>query len=121
MNQNNLTVKAQQVLQDALQRAIASSSASIDAEHIFLALCADPQSAAVGILNKIGVPLQSVVQRVELDIQNTPKVQGSTPSQLSPSAQQMMIDSFAIAQQLADEYVSTEHMLVAIASMGKGV
>jgi ATP-dependent Clp protease ATP-binding subunit ClpB len=111
-----LTVRAQEAIQRASEIASQNGNPEVLPVHILKALVEDEEGIVVPVLEKIGAaPLQI---RVELDriIESLPKVSGAAAQpQLSNETAKLLDQAFKEADNFKDEYVSTEHMLLAAA------
>ncbi len=115
MNLNKLTVKAQEALQAAQQTAADHDHQTIEPIHLLDAMLKDAGGIIPPILNKLGANMDYVRGKVTELIQKLPKVSGSGGSHLGSDAQRVLQQAFKEASQLKDEYVSTEHVLLALA------
>src|SRR5258705_889244 len=80
------------------------------------ALLAQPEGSTVPVLEKLGISIERLSGEIEQILAKLPKVSGGAESQLSRTTSRVLEAAFAEAEQLKDEYVSTEHLLLAIAS-----
>jgi ATP-dependent Clp protease ATP-binding subunit ClpB len=115
MNFNKLTLKAQEVVQNAQEAAATMQHAAIEPLHLLSAMVNDAQGIVSPILNKVGANLDYVRSKTEQQLTSLPKVSGLTGTHLTNDVQQIFQKAFAEAQALQDEFVSTEHLLIAIA------
>jgi ATP-dependent Clp protease ATP-binding subunit ClpB len=119
MRMEKLTVKAQEALSAAQAEARRRDHQAIDVEHLVLALLAQPEGIAGPILEKIGVEPDLVSSRIEDELRTVPKVAGAEPYLANRMAK--LIDRAEdAAKKLKDEYVSTEHLLLAAAEEKTG-
>ncbi len=114
MRPEKLTVKAQEALQAAQAEARRRDHQAIDVEHLVLALLAQSEGIARPVLEKIGAAPQVVASRMEDELRGIPKVQGAEPY-LSNRLMKLVDRAEDEAKRLKDEYVSTEHLLLAAA------
>lgn len=121
MTLDKLTLKAQDAIARAQQIASEYAHQQIEPIHILQALTQDREGLVQTILKKIGLDLKIVETSFEHEIKKLPKVQGSGVSQiyLSPSSQKMLQQAMKVAQDLKDEYISTEHLLIAALQNGE--
>jgi len=83
--------------------------------HMFAALTEDKEGIVAPILEKIGIGAQSVLNEAYQEIDRLPKLSGSAAQPtLSQAATQLLERAFKEADNFKDEYVSTEHLLLAI-------
>jgi len=116
MRMDRLTIKSQEAVSEAQSLASSRGHSSIEPAHLLQALLGQPEGSTVPVLQKLGVPLEPVRQQVGQLLESIPKVQGGAQSQLSPATVRVLEAAFAEAEALKDEYVSTEHLLLAIAA-----
>jgi len=116
MRFDKLTIKSQEALSEAQSLAASRGHSQIQPAHLLRALLGQPEGITVPILQKLGVPLDTLQGRVEEILEGIPKVQGGAQAQLSRTLSRVLEAAFSEAEQLGDEYVSTEHLLLAIAA-----
>src|SRR3954466_7543467 len=111
-----LTVKSQEAVQSAVQNASENGNPEVLPLHLMAALLEDKEGVVLPVLEKVGVPVQQMLAQVNAAIAKLPKVQGSAAQPGLGSALQKVLDaSFKEADNFKDEYVSTEHLLLALA------
>ncbi|SPY36009.1 Chaperone protein ClpB [Porphyromonas cangingivalis] len=113
MNMNNLTIKTQEVLQGAVDKARSLSQQAIDPAHILAALIDKGGNVANFVFPKIGVDVATLVRRVEERIATLPKVSGGEPY-LTNDTDKLFRQAEDIASSMQDKYVSIEHLLLAL-------
>ncbi|GHC96369.1 chaperone protein ClpB [Nocardiopsis terrae] len=115
-----LTQKSQEALAAAIRQATADGSPQTEPLHLLNALLDQAGGITRPLLKEVGADPDRIRDRVEAAIANLPKAAGSTVS--SPSSSRQLIVSINTAaqraQQMEDEYVSTEHLLVGLATDG---
>ena len=116
MRFDKLTVKAQEVLQIAQSIAQRYQHSNIEVEHFLLALLEQEGGLTRPLLEKVGADPNRIARELEADLEKSAKVQGSVAhgTNLSNRLQKVIQDSFALAEKMDDEYISTEHILLAI-------
>ncbi len=116
MNFNKFTIKSQEAVQNAQEIAGNYSNQSIEPEHVFAALVQDSEGIVVPLLQKLGANLSYVKIKINEAIEKLPKIQGAGlgSQHLSPALGQVLESAQKEAQQLKDEYVSTEHLLLGL-------
>jgi ATP-dependent Clp protease ATP-binding subunit ClpB len=119
MRQDKLTVKAQEAIGAAQGEARRRDHQAIEVEHLVLGLLAQEEGIARPILDKIGADPARIVRAVEDELRTVPKVHGGEPY---PAHRLMKLLDRAEdeAKKLKDEYVSTEHLLLAAAAERTG-
>lgn len=113
MNLNNFTIKSQEAIQQAQQIAQGFSNQQIENEHIFKGILEVDENVAPFILKKLNVNLVLFKQILESTIQSFPKVKGGE-LMLSREANASLLEANTIAKKMNDEYVSIEHLILAI-------
>ncbi len=117
MRLDKLTIKAQDALQDAQHVASESGQQQIEPEHLLLSLLQQEGGIVAPILQKLGVNPQVLSETVQKEIDRLPKVTGAVAgTQLGPRLQRVLEAAFQEAERLKDEYISTEHLLIGIAT-----
>jgi len=114
MRYDKLTIKSQEALSEAQSLATSRGHAEIRPAHLLRALLAQPEGSTVPVLQKLGVPLDPLQAEIEQLLEASPKVSGGAQPQLSRATARLLEAAFGEAEQLKDEYVSTEHLLLAI-------
>ncbi len=115
MRLDKLTLKAQEAVQEAQSVSERLQHTTIDVEHLVSALLAKGDGVVAPLLKKIGLNPDQVLTEVEAELAKTPKVQGGTSygSAMSSRLQNLLNAAFKEADALKDEYVSSEHILLA--------
>src|SRR6516165_890075 len=112
---DKFTVKAQEAVQRASQLASEHGNPELQPLHLLAALLEDKEGIVPPILEKIGIGPQSVLSAVYAEIEKLPKVSGeSAQATLANETNKMLDQAFKEASNFKDEYVSTEHLLLAI-------
>ncbi len=113
MNINKFTIKSQEAIQQAQQLAQGFGQQQIENEHIFKAIFEVDENVAPFILKKLNVNVPLFEQILDSTIQSFPKVSGGE-IMLSRTANTMLNEAEIIAKKMTDEYVSVEHLILAI-------
>lgn len=113
MNFNNFTIKSQEVLQQAQVLVQTFGQQQIENEHILKAILEIDENVTPFILKKVGVNIEQLANQNNQIIESFPKVEGGQIS-LSREASSTLNDAQAIAKKMNDEYVSIEHLFLAI-------
>jgi len=117
---DKFTVKAQEAVQRANELASEHGNPEMTPAHLLAALVEDREGIVAPVLEKIGIGPQAVLSDLYKEIEKLPKVSGSSGAQqpsMSSQINQVLEKSFKEADGFKDEYVSTEHMLLALASL----
>src|SRR5271165_5206949 len=116
---DKFTVKAQEAVQSAQEIAGRHDHQQIEPLHLLGALVAQQDGVVPPLLARLGVRPETLASDIELRLGRFPKVTGTVQQQMSPAANKVLEGAFVEAEQFKDEYVSTEHILLAIASIRK--
>jgi len=115
MDPSKLTIKTRGALEAAHQQAIARDHRSIEPEHVLFALLSDPAGVVYPLLDQVGVAPKTLRDRTDEALDRIPKVFGGDAEvRFSPATSRLLAAAAAEADQLTDEYVSTEHLLLAM-------
>src|SRR2546421_8427975 len=116
MDLSKLTMKSQAALEGAREQAVARNHQTIEPEHVLFAMLSDPEGVIYPLLHRLGVSPRTLRDQVDAALDRMPKVYAQGPSQvgLSPATSSMLDRAFREAEGLTDEYVSTEHLLLAM-------
>jgi ATP-dependent Clp protease ATP-binding subunit ClpB len=120
MRFDKFTIKSQELIQSAQELAARQGNQQIEPEHLLGAMLAEPEGIAKSMLRKLGTSPAAIAQEVTLAIGGIPKVSGTTEIYLSPRAKAVLDAAFAEASKMKDQYVSVEHILIAIADEKQG-
>ncbi len=116
INWEKMTVKSQAALQGAGQQATENGNPEILPLHLMASLLEDREGIVLPVLEKIGVPPQQLLSTVNAAIEKLPKIQGAQQSpSLGAALNKVLEQAFKEAHNFKDEYVSTEHLLLALA------
>src|SRR5580700_8691784 len=107
---DKLTVKAQEAVQEAEE---------IAPLHLLAALVAQPDGIVSPLLQRLGVRPEGLASDIEGALGQLPKVTGVAQQHMSPALNKVLEKSFDEAEHFKDEFVSSEHLLLAIASQSK--
>ncbi|MFC0037387.1 ATP-dependent chaperone ClpB [Actinomadura rayongensis] len=117
---NNLTLKSREAMSVAIRRAAAEGHPEILPAHLLAGLLAQPEGTTVPLLEAVGADPAAVRRRTEELLARQPKASGSTVPEprISGQLQRVLATAQHRAEELQDEYVSTEHLLVGLAADG---
>jgi ATP-dependent Clp protease ATP-binding subunit ClpB len=116
---DKFTVKAQEGLQAAQEMGERSGQQQIEPLHVLWALVAQGDGVVPPLLEKLGVSPTLIASEAEKQIARLPKISGGSQPQFSSATTKVLERAFDEAQRLKDEYVSTEHILLAISASDK--
>lgn len=120
MNFNNFTIKSQEAIQQAQQIAQGFGNQQIENEHILKAIFEVDENVLPFILKKLNVNLVTLKQILDKQLESFPKVSGGD-IMLSREANKTVLEASNIAKKMGDEYVSIEHLLLAILNSKSGI
>src|SRR5262245_29468292 len=116
MNINKYTEKAQEAIVSAQQLAEQSSHAQIEPEHLLVALIEQREGIIPELLRKIGADPAAIDREARALLTQVPQAYGGSTPGLSPRLKLVTDLAQAEADRLKDEFVSTEHLFIAVAS-----
>jgi ATP-dependent Clp protease ATP-binding subunit ClpB len=115
MRPDKLTLKSQEALSEAQSRAREFSHQAVTPEHLLLALVTQKEGITGPLLRRLGVPVAALEEALLAELRRRPKVSGAeTGAYLDPALAAVLDAAEREADQLRDEYVSTEHLLLAL-------
>jgi ATP-dependent Clp protease ATP-binding subunit ClpB len=122
MNIDKFTLKAQEALQEAKSAAERKHHQQIDVEHLLLALLEQKEGIVIPILQKLGAKPDLILSQIETELNRIPQVTGRGAGQvyLSSRVNEIFNMAWKEAERLMDEYLSTEHLLIAISDEKQG-
>ena len=115
MNYENFTIKTQEALQEASSIANKNDNAEIAPEHVLEALLEQQDGLTVPIIERIGVSATELNNKVKDLVRENPKVSGAAQVYFSSQTQKLLANAEKEMSALKDQYLSTEHLLLAIA------
>ncbi|NTW50185.1 MAG: AAA family ATPase [Chlorobiales bacterium] len=120
---NKFTLRAQETLQAASELARKNQQQQIEPEHVLMATLSDRQNIAYQILEKLGTQTDMISNILQREIERFPKVTGSSATNpfLSNGLGKIFDLASEIADSLKDEYISSEHLFIAMAESGEKV
>jgi ATP-dependent Clp protease ATP-binding subunit ClpB len=116
MNFQKFTIKSQEAVQNAQEIASSYNNQAIEPEHLLAALVQDSEGVVAPILQKLGANLNYIKIKVNEAVEKLPKISGAGVGNqyVSQPLGQVFENALKEAEQLKDEYVSTEHLLLAL-------
>ena len=116
MQFDRLTIKAQEALQTAQSLSSQAQSPELGVEHLMVALITQTDGIVTPIFQKLGADTASIKAAIEGVIEKAPKVhRAGSELYISAALQTVLDNAMKEATTLKDEYVSTEHLLIACA------
>ncbi len=114
MNYENFTIKTQEALQEASSIANKNDNSEIGTEHVLEALLEQQDGLVSPIVERVGVPAIELIKRVKELVASNPKVSGAAQIYFSGAMQKVLAKAEKEMSALHDQYLSTEHLLLAI-------
>ena len=122
MDLNRFTEKSREALAQAQSLAIRLEHQEVDGEHLLAALLDQPEGLAPRLLAKMDVPAQALREELESELEKRPRVSGPGVQPggvyVTQRLNQILVRAEAEAKRLKDEYVSIEHVVLALADEG---
>jgi ATP-dependent Clp protease ATP-binding subunit ClpB len=115
MRLDKFTQKAQEALQTAVQAAEEAGQQAVEPEHLLLALVREREGISRALLEASGVSLPGLEAGLVSEVERLSRVQGGGQAFVSNSLNQVLEQAEREARDLKDEYISTEHLLLALA------
>jgi ATP-dependent Clp protease ATP-binding subunit ClpB len=112
---DKMTVKAQEALQEAQEIAARHENQAVEPVHLLEALVHQQDGVVPPLLARLGIRAEQLEQEIEREVGRLPKVQGFAQQHLGRPLNDVLEKSFDEATKFKDEYVSTEHLFLAIA------
>src|SRR5258707_9100699 len=115
---DKFTVKAQEAVQRANTLASEHGNPELLPVHLLAALIEDAEGIVPPVLEKVGIGPQAVLNELYKELEKLPKVSGdSAQAALSNQVNKLLEQAFKEAANFKDEYVSTEHLLLAVTQL----
>ncbi len=119
MRLDKFTLRGQEAIQSAIEVAERNQNQEVQPEHVLYAMLEQPEGIVRPVLGKLGANVQVVLNDVQAAVARFPRVQGGQ-QYFSPRLSQVFIAAEKQAQAMQDEYISTEHLLLAISDEKDG-
>ncbi len=117
MKFDKFTFKAQEALATAQQIAMAKSHTIMSPLHLLSAVCSDDTGVAVETLKKIGANILRIREMIKSELDRLPQGKNSSQLMPDPALGQVVLDAQNRADAMGDEYLSVEHLFIALASV----
>jgi len=117
MKFDKFTLKAQEALATAQQLVMAKSHTIMSPLHLLNAVCGDEEGVVIEILKKIGASVRRIRQMTESELSRLPQGKGTSQLMPDPALSQVILDAQNRADAMGDEYLSVEHLFIALASV----
>jgi ATP-dependent Clp protease ATP-binding subunit ClpB len=115
LDPNRWTLKTQEAMQAAIERARRENHPEVAPDHLLSALLAQPEGVVLPTLEKAGVPARTLIVQVDERLARLPKAYGGAEPTLSREARDVLDEADKVRADLRDDYLSTEHLLLAMA------
>jgi ATP-dependent Clp protease ATP-binding subunit ClpB len=116
---DKLTIKAQESVQAAQEIASQHGNQQVEPLHLLAALVAQPDGVVPPLFAKLGVRAETLGKELDLGIDRLPKISGISQQYLSKAANDVLTHAFDEAGKFKDDFISTEHILLGIASLDR--
>jgi ATP-dependent Clp protease ATP-binding subunit ClpB len=113
---DKFTLKSQEALQSAQTHAQELGNPQVGSEHLLWSLVQQKDGVVLPVLQKLGADVKALANELGEASAKLPKVQGQSEIQLSPALVRVLEDAQKEADNFKDEYVSTEHLLIALSN-----
>ena len=120
MRLDRFTERSQEALQAAQQAALSLQHATVDPEHLLLALLEQPDGLVPALLRRVEAQPEPLAVRLRAALEARPRQVGGGEPPIGPQLRSVLMAAFEEMARLRDEYVSTEHLLLAIAAQPQG-
>lgn len=116
MNLNKYTLKAQEVVQQALELAQSGNNQAMEPVHVMKAFLMDSDNIVHTLFNKLGTNTAGIEKVVDISLSRLPRVEGASVSgqYLSPNLKSVLDTAQKEATALGDQYISSEHVLIGL-------
>ncbi|MBC2702482.1 MAG: ATP-dependent chaperone ClpB [ANME-2 cluster archaeon] len=121
MRLDKFTIKAQEAFSDAKNITLDNNQQQLDVEQLMLALINQKEGLTLQILQRLGANVSGIIGRLEEEINKIPRVAGAEQLYMSQRINNVVDAAFDEMKQLKDEYLSTEHLLLAITDEKHGI
>lgn len=121
MRMDKLTIRSQEAIQEAQRLAERKGNQELQPEHLLWAILEDSEGVATQMLKRLGIDARMLQKDLDEEIEKFPKVLGATPVgqiYISQRLKEAIENAFKEAEHLTDEYVSIEHLLLSLISIG---
>jgi ATP-dependent Clp protease ATP-binding subunit ClpB len=120
MRLDKFTIKSQELLRNAQTIASNIGNQQIEPEHLLSAMLQEKEGIARSIFRKLGVSPEAVYREIVLAVDKIPKISGTAETYISPRTNNILDTAFSEASKMKDQYVSIEHILLAVSEEKDG-
>ena len=119
MRTDRFTQRTTEAIVAAQQLAEAEGHPQLEVAHVLLVLVEQPDGVVPAVVERAGAAPTAIAEQLRAELAKLPKVSGAAQQlQLSNEARRVLTDAHAVAERMRDEYVSTEHLLLAALEAG---
>ncbi len=120
MRFDKFTIKSQELIQNAQASASRNNNQQIEPEHLLSVMLSEREGIAGAMLLKLGISPDDVAGDIEVSIDKLPKISGNIDVYMSGKTKEILDTAFTEASKMKDEYVSIEHILLAVTTVKEG-
>ena len=120
MRFDKFTIKSQELIQNAQTLASQHNNQQIEPEHLLYSMLSEEKGIAGAMLSKLGVSPDNVARDLNLAIDKLPKISGAGDVYISQRTKSVLDVAFTEAAKMKDQYVSIEHILLAVSDEKNG-
>lgn len=114
MNRDKFTLKANNAIDESVKLAAANGNQEITPLHITYSILSDPENIVPEVIKKTGADNNRLISSIQKEIDKLPKIQGATDQYIGKDFKKILDQAEVIANQFKDDYVSAEHIFLAI-------
>ncbi len=118
MNRDKFTLKSNEAIERAVNLAGEHGNQEVTSLHLAHSLLSEPENIVPEVVKKIGVDVVGLISKTEAEINKLPKVQGGVDQYAGSDFKKVLNKSLDVMRQFKDDYVSTEHLMIALIEMG---
>jgi ATP-dependent Clp protease ATP-binding subunit ClpB len=118
MNRDKFTLKSNEAIERAVNLAGDHGNQEVTSLHLAHSLLSEPENIVPEVVKKIGVDVTGLLSKIEAEINKLPKVQGGVDQYAGSDFKKVLNKSLDVMGQFKDDYVSTEHLMIALIEMG---
>jgi ATP-dependent Clp protease ATP-binding subunit ClpB len=118
MNRDKFTLKANEAIERSVKLAGDYGNQEITPLHLAHGILSEPENIVPQVVKKIGIDIHGVISQIDAHLHKLPKVQGGVDQYAGNEFKKVLNKSLQVAGQFKDDYVSTEHLLIAILELG---
>lgn len=118
MNRDKFTLKANEAIERSVKLAGDYGNQEITPLHLAHGILSEPENIVPQVVKKIGIDIHGVISQIDAHLHKLPKVQGGVDQYAGNEFKKVLDKSLQVAGQFKDDYVSTEHLMIAILELG---